>query len=43
MVVGDCNYPHAVWTDVLSGHEAETKSLDNVNNCFVEQLDREPQ
>lgn len=43
MVMEDCNYPDVVWTDVLSGYEAETKSLDNIKDCFVEQLDREPQ
>lgn len=41
--MGDCNYLHVVWTDVLPGHEAETKSLDTINDCFVEQLNSEPQ
>ncbi|XP_053897559.1 uncharacterized protein LOC128844145 [Malaclemys terrapin pileata] len=42
VIVGDFNYPHIDWEHVTSGRNAESKFLDTLNDCFLEQLVREP-
>ncbi|KAM7151827.1 uncharacterized protein RBU57_012313 [Macrochelys suwanniensis] len=42
IIVGDFNYPHIDWVHVTSGCNVETKFLDSLNDCFLEQLVQEP-
>uniref|UniRef100_K7F0U9 Endonuclease/exonuclease/phosphatase domain-containing protein n=1 Tax=Pelodiscus sinensis TaxID=13735 RepID=K7F0U9_PELSI len=42
IIVDDFNYPHIDWVHVTSGQDAETKFLDTLNDCFLEQLVQEP-
>ncbi|CAM5127487.1 unnamed protein product [Eretmochelys imbricata] len=42
IIVGDFNYPHIDWIHVTSARNAETKFLDTLNDCFLEQLVQEP-
>lgn len=40
--MGEFNYSHIDWVDHISGQDAETKFLNTINDCFLDQLVLDP-